>query len=221
MKKKKDIKIIISLIIILFSFLLISIILVKNKERKEKEDIITTSSPDSQYVKEALHIIKKGKYTGYCSLGATHYLSFNLKLPELTIAKSQAKKLNELILSDYKTILDLSSEKNLDINDNKFSATLKINSFYKYLIKEDIIYFYIVVNYIFPRVMNYSKVNNYYYDLKNNQILNFKDVINNTDFTLNDFKKLDSKINLITDCENNLCGFKIENDKLIPFINAT
>lgn len=216
-KRKKNITIIIVIFIIAITFLLSNYLINQKDISKNIDYVIEESSPDNEYIKKDININKKGKYTGYCSTGAIHYLNINVKFPKLIIDKPNANKLNNIIHNDYKQTIDFISEKNVDINDNKRKTNLFINSTYKYIIKDNIIYLYMSVNYFYRNYFNYYINKNYFYDINNDKILSFEEGIKSAGFSLNDFKKIKKSIKSFKDCEK-ICTLKIEEDKLIPNI---
>lgn len=220
-KVKSYVLIIVAIAILLGLFLISNFILNKrqlnNKFDIENEEIIKSNN----YIEDALNIHKKGKYTGYCSLGLTHFLDVNVKYPRVKLNKENAHKLNDKILNDNKKIIDFIKTDNIDVFDNKNDTTLFIKTSYNYFIKDDIMFIALNSNYIFSDNNNYYKLYNYYYDIKDDKIIRFEDAIKVTDFNLDHFKKLDKNntINTLDDCKNNLCGFKIKDNKLIPYVN--
>ena len=205
--------IILILILFLFGFLLIN----KREQKKiikiENNEIIK----NNDYIEDALHIKKKGKYTGYCKLGLTHYLDINVKYPKLKLKKKNAIKLNDIILNDNKNIVDFILDNNVDINDNKNKTTLYINTSYNYLVKDNILYIVLESNYLFDNNNNYPHIKNYFYDINNDEILDFKTGLAKANLNLDDYKKID-KNNIINSLDENTCKLKIKNGKLIPYI---
>ena len=170
---------------------------------------------NNDYIEDALHIKKKGKYTGYCKLGLTHYLDIDVKYPKLKLKKNNANKLNDQILNDNKNIIDFIIDNNVDINDNKHETSLYINTTYNYLVKDDILYIVLESNYLFNNNEKYPHIKNYFYDINNDEILDFKTGLAKANINLDDFKKIDKKIDSL---DENTCKLKIKDNKLIPYI---
>ena len=202
-KKRTIITICIISVIILVIFLLIFNYHINIHKSKKKE------SSNSKYIEENIKINKKGKYIGYCSLGITNYLDINIKFPKIVIQKEGAQKLNQIMTNDYENILSFASEDIIDENDHKKSTTLIINTWYNTLLENDIIYIFINSEYIFPMLSAHNHPTNYYYDIKNDKILTFDEVLKYTNYTIKDFTKVNRKIKDISDCHNK-CGFKIK-----------
>ena len=215
-KKKSSILLIVAIIILLSLFILANYIINKNLTDNYYNEMIQ----DNSYIEDSFHVNKKGKYTGYCGLGLTHFLDINARYPRLKFDKDNAIKLNDKILKDNKQLIDFIKTDNIDIYDNKNKTTLLNKISYNYLIKDNIIFIALNSNYVFDNNKNYYKLNNYYYDFKNDKILTFEDIIKQTDFTIDDFKKIDTnkEINTLEDC-NNICKFKIKDNNLIPYID--
>ena len=217
----KSLFILFTFIILILILFLISILLINKKQNKdiikiENEQIIK----NNDYVEDALHIKKKGKYTGYCKLGLTHYLDINVNYPKIKLKNPNVTKLNDLILNENKKEIDFILDNNVNVENNKHDTSLYINTNYNYLVQNKLLIISLETNYLFTDNTDYPKIKNYFYDIKNNKILDFKEASKKVNITLEDFKKIDKNnvINSLDDCNQGLCGFKISNNKLVPFI---
>lgn len=207
------------MIIILILFVL-GILIINKKHVENNINMDNNIIENNDYIKDAIHITKQGKYTGYCSAGLTHFLDINVAFPKLKLNKENAKKLNDIILTENQKEIDFVLDDNVDVIDNKHKTSLYINTSYNYTVKNKILYISLENNYLFDSNNEYKKVKNYFYDIDNDKILNFETAIKNTDLKLEDFKKLDKNniINSYDECEEGLCGLIIKDDTLIPYV---
>ena len=209
--------IIVILIVLLLLCLIISKKSANNNIELENKKIIK----ENNYIEDALHITKKGKYTGYCSAGLTHFLDIDVSYPKIKLKKDNAYKLNDLILEENKKGIDFILEDNIDILDNKNKTSLYIYTSYDYIVKNNTLYIYLETKYTFSNNQEYVKKKNYYYDIKNDKIIDFEEAIKNTQFNLDDFKDKDKNniIHSFKDCNKGKCGLEIKDNKLIPYIS--
>lgn len=142
--------------------------------------------------------------------------SININLPKINSTKANALILNQRIMNDYDYYISLEKE-------NKKSATAKVN--YNFLIADNYIFIYVNGTGGFPCGSGFSNIKSYYYDYKNDVIMNSKEAFAAAGLTIDDLNKsanLDYNIHTFNMCDSNNingcgCGLKIENNKLIPY----
>ena len=212
---RKTIIIIMGLIIFILVLLLFKNSFLENKKEKERIELDNNIAiKNNDYVEDSFHIKKKGIYTGYCSAGLTHFLDIDMKFPKIKLKTKETEVLNDKILNDNKKIIEFIKQDNVDVFDNKNNSSLYMQSYYNYLVKDNVIFVSLETRYLFSNNNDYHKIYNYFYDIENDKILTFEEGIKLSGLSIENF----NGINSLDECKNGLCGIKIEDDKFIPYV---
>lgn len=140
----------------------------------------------------------------------------NIKLPKINSTKANALILNQRIMNDYDYYISLEKE-------NQKSATAEVN--YNFLITGNYIFIYVNGTGGIPCGSGFSDIKSYYYDMKNDVIMNSKEAFAAAGLTIDDLANAGYNgyaSDVFAACDaNNIngcgCGLKIENNKLVPY----
>lgn len=177
-----------------------------------------SNTNEEEIVVDYVNIKKQVKYVGRCLVDAKT-IEIDVKLPMLNIKSANADKLNKMIQNDFNDIV---------LEANKDETTIAIlNAYYDYVIKEDVVYFFVDGANFIGCASGASRDKNYFYDIKNDKILNMEEAFKKAGYTLDDLKATAKASGYesfekltFEECENiscGECGFRIEGSHLTPY----
>lgn len=187
-----------------------------NGTEKPYED--KNQSDNESVVVDFVNIKKNIKYVGTCVVDAKTR-EVDVKLPMINIDSTNANKLNKMIQNDFNDVI-------LEAKKDETSMAV-INAYYNYVIKNDVVYFFVDGENFMGCSSSSSRDKNYFYDIKNDKILSMEDAFKKAGYTLNDLKDAAMKSGYekyekltFEECENiscGECGFQIIEEKLVPY----
>ena len=161
--KKNKILVTFLIIFIVISFLLGSYIIYKEYFKDNKcDDPKSEIKENTNYVVDLVNVKKELKYVGSCSIEGGKG-NIDVKLPKINIDTTNAKKLNNLIQTDYKKEYEISSKDETNM--------AYIDSSYKYVVRNNIIFLYVESTLNIGCGSGSETTKNYYFDIKNDKIL--------------------------------------------------
>ena len=147
--------------------------------KKEKMEEEIKKAESNNYVIDLVNIKKEPKYVGTCNLDPRKG-NIDIKLPKINIDTANAKKLNNLIQTDYKKEYEISSKDETDI--------AFIDSSYKYVVRNNIIFLYVESTLNKGCGTGSTTHKNYYFDIKNDKILTTEEGFKKAGYSLDDLR---------------------------------
>lgn len=168
------------IIFVVISFLLGSYIIYKECFKDNKcDDPKSEIKENTNYVVDLVNVKKEPKYVGTCNLDPRKG-NIDIKLPKINIDTANAKKLNNLIQTDYKKEYETSSKDETDI--------AFIDSSYKYVVRNNIIFLYVESTLNKGCGTGSTTHKNYYFDIKNDKILTTEEGFKKAGYSLDDLR---------------------------------
>ena len=178
--KKNKILVTFLIIFVIISLLLGSYIIYKEYFKDNKcDDPKSEIKENTNYVVDLVNVKKEPKYVGTCNLDPRKG-NIDIKLPKINIDTANAKKLNNLIQTDYKKEYEISSKDETDI--------AFIDSSYKYVVRNNIIFLYVESTLNKGCGTGSTTHKNYYFDIENDKILTTEEGFKKAGYSLDDLR---------------------------------
>ncbi len=196
------------IIFVVISFLLGSYIIYKEYFKDNKcDDPKSEIKENTNYVVDLVNVKKELKYVGSCSIEGGKG-NIDVKLPKINIDTANAKKLNNLIQTDYKKEYEISSKDETNM--------AYIDSSYKYVVRNNIIFLYVESTLNIGCGSGSETTKNYYFDIKNDKILTTEEAFKLAGYSLDDLRREAEKSwNYQYTCENG--EVKTVNESISPW----
>ena len=147
--------------------------------KKEKMEEEIKKAESNNYVVDLVNVKKELKYVGSCNIDPRKG-NIDVKLPKINIDTANAKKLNNLIQTDYKIAYDSS------IKDETNMAY--ISASYEYVVRNNIIYIFVKDSMNKGCSSGSETAKNYYFDIKNDKILTTEEAFKLAGYSLDDLR---------------------------------
>ena len=178
--KKNKILVTFLIIFVIISLLLGSYIIYKEYFKDNKcDDSKSEIKENTNYVVDLVNVKKEPTYVGTCNLDPRKG-NIDVKLPKINIDTTNAKKLNNLIQTDYKKEYEISSKDETNM--------AYIDSSYKYVVRNNIIFLYVESTLNKGCGTGSTTHKNYYFDIKNDKILTTEEGFKKAGYSLDDLR---------------------------------